>query len=150
MARVAAGNEHSLALTRDGVRLYAWGRCEKGQLGTGFEKAQGEARGEFQSTPEVVRFPVEKNGSRLTLDWIACGGNHSLAITIDKKLYSWGYDDGNKNLGLGLKEGYDQFIPKLVDFAARWGIDNDGVLQAVGGGLCTIVLAAEPGTTELD
>lgn len=73
---LAVGAGHYLALT-EGGRLFSWGENDHGQLGNG-------STGDSSS-------PVEITGSiRGEVTSIAAGRNHSLAITSDGRLWSWG------------------------------------------------------------
>lgn len=76
---VAAGGEHSLALTARGV-LFAWGVNYEGQLGDG---RQGLGR----HRPLPVKLP---RGTRVTA--IAAGWGHSLALTSAGAVLAWGVD----------------------------------------------------------
>lgn len=85
---IAAGQNHSLALTTDG-KVYSWGQNNYGQLGT-----SGNDRS----------YPQEINGGALgnnNVSAIAAGYYHSLALK-EGKVYSWGYNiagqlgDGNR------------------------------------------------------
>lgn len=73
---IAAGTNHSLAITTDGI-LYAWGANGWGQLGDGTTT---------QST-SPVQIGVDS-------DWqkVAAGYAHSLALKTDDTLYGWGYN----------------------------------------------------------
>ena len=87
--KVAAGNEHSLAINAAG-ELYAWGKNNYGQLGDGTTT--------HQNSPLKI-------GASTNWVSVAAGGNHGLAINAAGELYVWGYnnygqlgDDGVKNL----------------------------------------------------
>lgn len=84
--RVAAGNEHSLALGSDG-RVYAWGDNSHGQLGDGTTTASG--------IPVAVQTPPG-----VTFTAIATGAFHSLAVGSDGVTYAWGQNDVGQ-LGIG-------------------------------------------------
>jgi hypothetical protein len=73
---VAAGSSHALALTSGG-KVYAWGAGQFGQLGDGGTRAA--------DVPVAVNLP-----SGVTVAAIAAGGDHSLALTSDGKVYAWG------------------------------------------------------------
>ena len=83
---VAAGADHSLALTRDGS-VYAWGDDSYGQLGSG--------RLLFQSTPlRVTTAPSSQ------IVGLAAGSYHSLARLQDGGVLAWG-ENGDGQLGDG-------------------------------------------------
>ncbi|CAL4106537.1 unnamed protein product, partial [Meganyctiphanes norvegica] len=93
---VATGKNHMLAITDQGV--YGWGSSKYGQVGCG-----GTNRYPRPS------FIMELEGKNVVA--VACGQFHSLAITKDGKLYTWGWGVHGQ-LGHGNVE--DQHRPKLV------------------------------------
>ncbi|CAB3392649.1 RCC1 domain-containing protein [Kyrpidia spormannii] len=75
---VAAGAYHSLALTSDG-RVFAWGANSYGQLGDGTtNSALSAVQVQGLTTASTVAVAV------------AAGGNHSLALTNDGRVFAWG------------------------------------------------------------
>jgi alpha-tubulin suppressor-like RCC1 family protein len=92
---LAAGNEHSVALKADGT-VWVWGSQDFGQLGP------------VRTTGDVpTPIPVSSNGYRTEflgdVDDIAAGGNHNLALRLnrnpdgtkanDGRVWAWGWDD---------------------------------------------------------
>ncbi|KAH8255246.1 hypothetical protein KR038_007527 [Drosophila bunnanda] len=75
--QIACGSRHSLALSEWG-QVLSWGHNDCGQLGHGTNQ-------EIVQLPKIVRQLVSK-----TVVQIACGNNHSLALTSCGLLYSWG------------------------------------------------------------
>lgn len=75
---IAAGDWHSLALKSDGS-LWAWGDNSSGQLGDG----------------TTVTPVIEPQRVGQGLDWVAidAGGDCSLALTSDGRLFAWGMND---------------------------------------------------------
>ena len=73
---VAAGGGFTLALRADGS-LMGWGSNSDGALGDGTNQSRSH--------------PVPVTGIRGTIAAIAAGTNHSLAITVDGKVWAWGY-----------------------------------------------------------
>ena len=86
-AQISCSEEHVLAITSDG-KLYSWGENQWGQLGHG-----NSGGGTNLSSPVQV--------GALT-NWATCaaGYGHSLAITTNGELFSWGYNRGGQ-LGQG-------------------------------------------------
>ncbi|KAI9192315.1 hypothetical protein LWI28_021086 [Acer negundo] len=82
---IAAGEAHTLALSGDGS-VYSWGRGMFGRLGTGSESDE----------LFPVRIKLENSGKvedeRLKFVGIAAGSYHSLALTDDGSVWSWGYN----------------------------------------------------------
>ncbi|KAG7177409.1 E3 ubiquitin-protein ligase HERC4-like [Homarus americanus] len=97
--QVAAGDQHSAALTSWGL-IYVWGENGFGQLG-------------INSTEPHIHAPkLVKSLARKQTVQIACGCNHTLALTSEGELYSWGQNNLGQ-LGLGHKDG-PQNDPTLI------------------------------------
>ena len=79
---IAAGYDHSLALTSDGT-VYAWGANGSGQLGNG-----GNTESPY---PVQVSMPTLPSG--VTVIAIAAGYEDALALTSDGAVYAWGYNN---------------------------------------------------------
>jgi alpha-tubulin suppressor-like RCC1 family protein len=75
------GSKHTLAVTEDGS-LYSWGDNARGQLGRDLEGSQSN------TWPGIVTVPT-----RVTA--CAAGGEHSLCLTDDGSVYSWGSNDAH-------------------------------------------------------
>ena len=84
---VAAGGQHSLALTSTG-RVLAWGADNYAQLGTGTASTTGCL---CVSTPVAVSLPLAT-----TITAITGGGNHSLALTSTGQVLAWGFNDSGQ------------------------------------------------------
>ena len=81
VTQVAAGYEHSLALTSSG-QLYAFGSNYHGQLGSAANEIPNP-------TPALVSLP----GASSPVAQVAGGGEHSLALTSTGQLYAFGYNE---------------------------------------------------------
>jgi regulator of chromosome condensation len=113
---MAAGGQHSLALTEDGTTL-AFGRMDNFALGLDFASLPVD-------DPEAVR-KDEKGSPRILFKpsavpipaaaFIACGIDHNIAITPEGKAYSWGFNDSYQ-CGQGEEENVK--VPKLIDNTA--------------------------------
>ena len=101
--QVAAGSNHSLALTSKG-ELYAWGSNEHGK--TGLNRTEG-----------ATHIPTLVSNSR---NWshIAVGLYHSLAIADQGDLYAWG-DNSDGATGLDTRESSAN-VPTLVNSSDTW------------------------------
>nr|XP_043613240.1 ultraviolet-B receptor UVR8 [Erigeron canadensis] len=95
---VAAGEAHTLALTGDGS-VYSWGRGTFGRLGTGSELDR--------------LFPVKVESSfteRVKFVGVSAGAYHSLALSDDGLVWSWGQNTYGQ---LGVN-GENSLVPSLV------------------------------------
>ena len=102
-ASAGAGHSlcHSLAITADGA-VWSWGPGGDGRLGHG--------DGQTQLLPKKVEAFA---GWRVVA--VSAGGYHSLAITADDAVWSWG-DGGHGQLGHGDQQS--QLLPKKVEALA--------------------------------
>ena len=116
VAQVAAGKQHSLALTEAGV--YAWGDNRFGQLGVGKAVARS-------STPRLVPGLGRAVG-------VACGQFHSLARDAEGRVMTWGWGVHGQ-LGLGGIE--DSGRPMLVR-----ALTNHRVVSMAAGYAHSVVL----------
>ena len=100
---VSAGLEHSTAITADGS-VWSWGGGSFGKLG------HGDAQN--QLLPKKIEAFA---GQRVVA--VSAGAYHSLALTADAAVWSWGFGVFGK-LGHGDEE--TQLLPKKVEaFAGR-------------------------------
>lgn len=138
VSQVVCGASHSLALTNKG-QVYAWGKNTQGQCG------QGNI--EDQLKPAAI-----KRLSEVTIVQITAGWEHSIALTNEGKMYSWGcgYKDNRRGiippvLGLGHSEcrPLPELISsmesvKIVSIASGWdhclALDENGKLLSWGSG----------------
>ncbi|KAL2330613.1 hypothetical protein Fmac_018194 [Flemingia macrophylla] len=97
--QIASGVRHIALVTRQG-EVFTWGEEHGGRLGHGNDKDFGR--------PHLVEFLAVTN-----MDFVACGENHTCAVSTSDDLFSWG--DGSYNVGL-LGHGTDvsHWIPKRV------------------------------------
>ncbi|XP_075163815.1 HECT and RLD domain containing E3 ubiquitin ligase 4 isoform X2 [Haematobia irritans] len=77
ITNISCGARHSMALNEWG-QIFSWGHNDYGQLGL----ANGQ---DLVTQPKIVRSLISKNVIQ-----IACGNNHSLALTNCGELYAWG------------------------------------------------------------
>ena len=105
--RVVAGWGHTALLTADGA-CYVCGRNFQGQLGLGDPEAfPHNERGH----PYQPDFRLVETLARKRVAQVACGGEHSVALTADGEVYSCGA--GNKGQ-LGHGSGENEQLPRLV------------------------------------
>ncbi|KAI4456139.1 ubiquitin-protein ligase e3a-related [Holotrichia oblita] len=131
--QIACGENHSIALTNNGD-LFAWGANNCGQLGIGTVTAQ-------ESNPTVV-----SSLTGIPIALIACGGNHTFALSKSGAVFGWGKNTMGQ-LGLNdtnqrsypcqlrtLRNIKVRFISCGSDFSSFLTIDG-GVLTC-GAGMC--------------
>lgn len=113
MGYLDAGPHHSLAVTHDGGKVYAWGCSFFGQLGLGGSGHVG--------VPTPVSFCIEEDGdeeggkeekNEVVVEMVAAGYSHSLALTSEGRVYSWGTGPKGQ-LGRG-SEHVASYSPQLV------------------------------------
>ncbi|KAF6371812.1 HECT and RLD domain containing E3 ubiquitin protein ligase family member 6 [Rhinolophus ferrumequinum] len=96
---VSCGKEHSLAVCHRG-RVFAWGAGSEGQLGI-------EEFKEIVFTPKKI-----KTLAGIKIIQVSCGSYHSLALSEDAQVFSWG-KNSHGQLGLG-KDSPSQASPQRV------------------------------------
>ena len=109
---ISSGTVHNLALTYDG-KIFSWGSSQGGQLGLPLKILENHPNFQnnfFISTPINVQIndKNKNDNSEINIIKISCGEAHSLALTNEGKVYSWGFGS-NGQLGLGFCE--DSFEP---------------------------------------
>jgi len=99
---IACGEFHNIALTED-HKVYLWGRNSYSQLGNGDDKDVTIPQHNifFDNLPPEYGFVVH----------VACGSNHSLAVTSTGHVYGWGFGD---ELQLGNGEENVAKVPTLI------------------------------------
>ncbi len=112
---VAAGGDHSMALTADGV-VWAWGRFGRGQLGR-------EDFGLRDGIAFPIGFPNDLSGI-VNFVAIAAGDQFSLALEDDGRVWGWGENDVGQ---LGDTFGSEYAFPIEL---ARLGPDSAVALAA--------------------
>ncbi|KAL0061730.1 hypothetical protein AAF712_011401 [Marasmius tenuissimus] len=106
----SCGVTFSIVLCESG-RVYSFGSAEAGQLGHG-------STGERIITGNKTAFDVEERATLIRtllpvrVTSIACGNQHTIALTSEGLIYVWGYAGYCR---LGLANQVDQLRPKLVE-----------------------------------
>ncbi|XP_076636822.1 HECT and RLD domain containing E3 ubiquitin ligase 4 isoform X2 [Colletes latitarsis] len=97
--KVACGAHHTVVVNEWG-QLFSWGSNGEGQLGL-------NSKNIIECTPRMV-----KTLGTSVIVQIACGAKHTLALTNNGELYSWGSNnEGQLGLGSDIK---NEIKPKLV------------------------------------
>ena len=95
---MSAGLAHSLALTANGA-VWSWGPGACGKLGHGDEQDQ--------LLPKKIEALA---GQRFIA--VSAGSSHSLAVTADGAVWSWGYGSQGQ---LGHGDLQNQLMPKKIE-----------------------------------
>ncbi|KAL7506841.1 hypothetical protein ACHAXN_004063 [Cyclotella atomus] len=113
--QIACGGFHSAVITQDG-KMYTFGGGEHGQLGQiiptlvclNFEFASGDKVNKVKPT-------LVQALENVVLQQITCGWSHSVALTSEGEVYTWGNGDhGKLGHGSGKKVSTPQLVEKLV------------------------------------
>lgn len=122
----------AVALTRDGI-LYTWGDNSKGQLGSGnsasalaYSTRPDTVAGENNSSKSLSEMLAEKNES---ISNIAAGRDHTLAVSNQGNLYSWG---ANTYGQLGVNSRDNRYFPVQVKGYNGGGYLTDVILIGAG------------------
>eukprot|EP00640_Fibrocapsa_japonica_P001323 CAMPEP_0113936908 /NCGR_PEP_ID=MMETSP1339-20121228/3652_1 /TAXON_ID=94617 /ORGANISM="Fibrocapsa japonica" /LENGTH=405 /DNA_ID=CAMNT_0000939481 /DNA_START=157 /DNA_END=1371 /DNA_ORIENTATION=- /assembly_acc=CAM_ASM_000762 len=112
IAQVELGFQHCLARSVDG-RLFTWGKGERGQLGNGRSS-------DLQNRSAPIEISLTTLPGQEKATKVACGFNHSAAITDQGNLYVWGKLHGTEaddsKLSVHTKNK-DQLVPRKVELA---------------------------------
>ncbi|KAL9265244.1 Ultraviolet-B receptor UVR8-like protein [Drosera capensis] len=108
---IAAGGWHSTALTKVG-EVYGWGRGEHGRLGFGDDKTS-------KMVPQKVQLLSGEDVVQ-----VSCGGTHSVALTRDGRVFSFGRGDHGR-LGYGRKQTTGQPIEVPIIIPPLKGVGED-------------------------
>ena len=106
VTKIACGGSHCLAISL-GRKLYAWGGNSYGQLGIGHRN--------HVERPELV--PVE---AEYLID-IAGGGSHSIALSKDGEMFTWGLGEGGR---LGHGDTNLELYPRKVKFDSALRVES--------------------------
>ncbi|RDD44049.1 E3 ubiquitin-protein ligase HERC2 [Trichoplax sp. H2] len=120
---ISCGRDHRAAITNQG-KLYTWGYGGLGCLGHGNSKTCLE--------PTLVEALADK----VVID-VACGSanqNHTVAVTSDDKVWSWGDPAGGK-LGRIINSTKPCTLPGVID-----GLLNKSVHRVICGSAFTLAL----------
>ncbi|POM68765.1 Regulator of chromosome condensation (RCC1)-like protein [Phytophthora palmivora] len=144
IVQVACGGEHLLYLTSTGD-VYSYGDNEDKKataitVATSINVTDGDLTRTSMNTsflvPHLVEeLALEKALHRTTIAMIACGAQHSLAITDAGELYTWGSGEDGR---LGHGDMRDRAVPRKVMSLLR-----ESVIGASCGGAHTAVLTTK-------
>jgi len=100
VSSLAAGENHSLATLLNG-EVWSWGYGQQGQLGHG--------EGHNENVPKRIEFFHQRN---IPVVQVAAGWRHSLCLTLEQHVYSWGHGDKGQ---LGHGDTKSLTLPKVID-----------------------------------
>lgn len=135
---VAAGAEFSVALASDGSRVYVCGCPQYGQLGNGSTgeyivsagRSAFKERPSFEAVAELAKHSAGVGGYAA----VACGNNHTVALTGDGRVFTWGHG-GYGRLGHG--SATDVLVPTSIKGFEH---ERNRVAKVAAGGACTFFL----------
>lgn len=127
IVKIAAGEHHSLALGEDGS-LYSFGRIDMFEVGISKDNLPEDTFRDVHGKPRSIPVPT-KLSNVPKFRSIAVGSHHSLAISEDGVVYSWGFGE-TYALGLG-PAGEDVETPTRIKNTATQ--DHDMLLVGAGG-----------------
>jgi alpha-tubulin suppressor-like RCC1 family protein len=122
LTMVAAGGDHALVLTNDG-KVMSWGTNHGGQLGDGPDNPRWQQSS--LPAPVVAVTGLNQLGNVAA---IAVGYTHSMALTNDGTLLTWGHGFAH-SLGQGTAGDADSYIPIAVKNEAGTGPLNLGPMS---------------------
>nr|XP_004250909.1 PH, RCC1 and FYVE domains-containing protein 1 [Solanum lycopersicum] len=95
---IACGGRHAALVTKQG-EIFSWGEESGGRLGHGIDS-------------DVLHPKLIDSLSHSNIELVACGENHTCAVTLSGDLYTWG--DGDFGL-LGHGNEVSHWVPKRVN-----------------------------------
>ncbi len=110
IAMIAAGYSHCCAVTKDG-EMFAWGRNIHGQCGRA-------PRGNL-NVLAATRCDSGALKNQVRVAFVACGGDHTLALTINGNVIAFGVNNGGQ---LGTGNNHYQPTPERLTCAALVGV----------------------------
>ncbi len=113
--QVALGEGFTVVLKEDGT-VWSTGKNDCGQLGDGTTTNR--------NTLEQVK--IDENTYLINVKKIAVGENHSVALTLDGKVYAWGYNDGLNAGSLGQGDSTNRVYATRIK-----GINGEGQLENI-------------------
>jgi len=151
---VACGAEFSVMLDKEG-KVWTFGHPENGTLGHNddgkFMQKANKVEFRCEYSPLQVKVWVEKDTKDKTVTpqpvpnivKISCGPNHTVAITSENKVYSWGFGGYGR---LGHSETADELVPRLIKYLDG---KNRGLKDVICGGSFNLGISEIPGMVNM-
>ncbi|CAI5760415.1 unnamed protein product [Candida verbasci] len=92
---IAAGEHHTLALTKDGD-VFAWGRYDMKEVGISSDKLPESTFKDQHGKPRSVPTPTKlefNSKQEIKMKAIGVGSHHSFSVTEDGFVYAWGFSE---------------------------------------------------------
>ncbi|CDR45422.1 CYFA0S18e01508g1_1 [Cyberlindnera fabianii] len=131
IVQIAAGEHHTLALSQDGT-VYTFGRYDMFEIGLSKDDLPEETFKDAHGKPRSVPVPTKLTKIPKVRS-VAVGSHHSLAISEDGVVYSWGFGE-TYAVGLG-PAGEDVETPTRIKNTAT---ESHNILLASAGGQFSI------------
>jgi len=130
VSTVSCGHAHTVALTKTGV-VYSWGDGDAGLLGHGDTLIQSQPK----------RIDALRG---LEIRAVVCGGLHTLALTKQGHLYSWGKGEGGQ-LGVPYKQlihnAEENHFYLMTPQRVRGALENEVIVQVACGDAHSLALS---------
>jgi len=151
---VACGADFSVMLDKEG-KVWTFGHPENGTLGHNddgkFMQKANKVEFRCEYSPLQVKVWVEKDTKDKTVTpqpvpnivKISCGPNHTVAITSENKVYSWGFGGYGR---LGHSETADELVPRLIKYLDG---KNRGLRDVVCGASFNLGISEIPGMVNM-
>ena len=132
--KIFSGPNHLFAISTDNVS-YSWGCGEQGQLG----RKVLERHKTLSLKPRIISPPVKRNENKELCYYIkySCGSYHTLGLTNDGHLFSWGLNNHGQ---LGLGDNEDRASAELIP---KEYFDGKKVVDMGAGEHHSVVLAED-------
>lgn len=133
LVEIAAGEHHTLALTKDG-KVLSWGRYDMKEIGIPRNKLPESTFKDQHGNPRSVPEPTQlqfgnKKDANVLIKTIGTGSHHSFAVTDDGCVYAWGFGDTYAP-GLGPLDDDVEKPTRIVNTATKY---HDIELIGAGG-----------------
>jgi len=151
---VACGAEFSVMVDDDG-KVWTYGHPENGTLGNNddgkFMQKANKVEFRCEYSPLQVKVWVEKDTKDKQIIpqatpkvvKVSCGPNHTVVITEDHKVYSWGFGGYGR---LGHSETADEMVPRLIKYLDG---KNRGLRDVVCGSSFNLGVSEIPGMVNM-
>lgn len=135
--QIAAGNEHSVALTDDGS-VYTWGSNYSGQLGLSSATESANRMGSISEFGCRISPQYVHSLKNVTVTKVSCGSHHTVALTDQGDVYCWGEAKSGQ---VGTGRCSHVTVPQLTTGYSKTGF----VINDIACGVAHTIALAETG-----